>query len=128
MSETLREALAASEGFRTAHARLLQLSEEDADEEDQVFPTSYAYHAALALLLDTQRQIGDLPRPSVTADETGGIRVQWIRPERQVRLVVPAEKGGRHYLYFETEKDYDLEDNPSPMRLAERLQWFADSA
>jgi len=124
----LNTALGSSEGFRVIHTRLLGLLQEDEDEDEQTSPSSYALNTTLALLLGALPQMKDLPRANVTADETGGVRVQWISPERQVRLVVPVEKGGRQYLYFETEKDYDLEDNPNSTRLAERLMWFADSA
>ena len=127
-SRKLNTALETSNNFRLIHARLLNLLQEDEDEEDQTFPSNYAFNTALTLLLDARLHVSDLPRANVTADETGGIRVQWISPERQVRLVVPAENSGRQYLYFETEKDYDLEDNPSPKHLAERLRWFADAA
>ncbi len=127
-SSNLNTALESSSGFRLIHARLLDLLQEDEDEEEQTFPSNYAFNTALALLLDARLHVSDLPRANVTADETGGIRLQWISPKRQVRLVVPAENGGRQYLYFETEEDYNLEDNPSPTHLAERLRWFADSA
>lgn len=125
VSKALREALAANEGFRVIHERLLRLLQKDEDEEDQVFPTAYAYDTALTLLLDVQLQVRKLPRPSVTADETGGIRLQWIGPERQVRLIVPPDSSGREYAYFEIGESYDLEDNPSPATLAQRLRWFA---
>ncbi len=125
VSKVLHETLAANEGFRVIHERLLRLLQKDEDEEDQVFPTAYAYDTALTLLLDTQLQMRNLPRPSVTADETGGIRLQWIGQERQVRLVVPPDSSGREYVYFELGKLYDLENNPSAVALAQHLRWFA---
>lgn len=124
----LNTALESSEGFRVIHARLLDLLRADEEEEEQAFPSSHAFNTALSLLLGTWLRLGDLPRANVTADEAGGVRVQWMSPERQVRLVVPAEDGGRLYLYFETGSEYALEDDPSPTYLAERLRWFADSA
>ena len=125
VNQALRKALKTSEGFRAIHERLLHLLQNDEDEEDQDFPTSYAYDKALALLLDTQLQMQKLPRPSITADETGGIRLQWLGPDRQVRLVIPADSHGREYVYFETKESYDLEDTPSAMALAQHLRWFA---
>ena len=124
VSEALGQALATSESFRAIHERLLHLLQNDEDEEDQDFPTPYAYDKALALLLDTQLQMQNPPRPSITADETGGIRLQWLGPDRQVRLIIPADSHGREYVYFETKESYDLEDNPSPTALAQHLRWF----
>lgn len=124
----LKAALAQSEGFRMIHSRLLHLLDRDDEEEDQVMPTSHACNTALSLLLDTQTHLNDLPRANVTIDETGGIRVQWISPERQVRLAIPAHNEGRQYVYFETASDYDLEDNPSPAALAQHLRWFLEQA
>lgn len=126
VSGALREALEASESFRVIHDRLLHLLQEEGNEEDQDFPTAYAYDTALTLLLDTQLEMSELPRPSVTADETGGIRLQWISPERQVRLIVPADGSGREYVYFEAGESYDLENNPTPSVLAQRLRWFME--
>jgi len=123
VSEALRAALEASDGFRAIHERLLYLLQKEEDEDEQDFPTAYAYDTALTLLLDTQLQMSDLPRPSITADETGGIRLQWIGPERQVRLIVPADSSGREYVYFEDGESYDLADNPTPSALAQRLLW-----
>lgn len=125
-SGALSAALAQSEGFRVIHSRLLHLLERDDEEEDQVMPTSHAYNMALSLLLDTQKLFQDMPPANVTADETGGIRVQWISPERQVRLVIPAQSEGRQYVYFEASNDYNLEDNPSPAALAKQLRWFLE--
>ena len=120
----LNTALESSEGFRIVHARLLDLLRADEEEEQQSFPNSHAFNAALALLLGARLHLGDLPRANVTADEAGGVRVQWISPERQVRLVVPAEDGGRLYLYFEADRGHGLEDDPSPASLAQALRGF----
>ena len=118
----LQDDPASSDGFRVIHSRLMRLLEEDPDERT-VPPTDYAYRTALAVLSETQRLSGDLPRASVTGDETGGLRVQWIGPERQVRLVIPAGSAGRHYVYHEAGQDYELVDDPSPALLSERLRW-----
>lgn len=122
----LNMALKSSEGFRVIHARLLDLLQADEEEVEQAFPSSHAFNTALSLLLGARLRLGDLPRANVTADEAGGVRVQWMSPERQVRLIVPAEDGGRLYLYSEAGSEYALEDNPSHTYLAERLRWFAD--
>ena len=118
-----RTALETSPSFRALHERLVSLLQNEAGEEEAV-PTGHAYSTALALLLDAHSLVEDFPRASITADETGGIRIQWLQPDRQVRLIIPAEKSGRQYLYFETDRSYDLEDDPSPTALAQRLRWF----
>ena len=123
-SAALQDALAASEGLRVIHARLMRLREEDPDEEP-IPPSEYACRTVLTLLLKTQRLLGDMPRASVTGDEAGGLRVLWIGPQRQGRLVVPAESAGRHYVYYETGQSYDLVEAPGPTLLSERLRWFS---
>ncbi|MDQ2686500.1 MAG: hypothetical protein M3Y28_01390 [Armatimonadota bacterium] len=119
----LAPALEHSEGIRIVHTRLVSLlagAEEDEDEPHDK-PTAYAYNTALQLLIETQSYLPAFPKAAVTADETGGVRIQWTWPERQVRLIVPCDNTGRYYLYHESGDDYDVQEKPSPADLAHWL-------
>lgn len=116
-------------GFGLVHSRLLNLLLDDEEDEEQVKPTGYAFNTALRLLLETDQNIGTLPKAAVTTDEDGGLRIQWHRPDRSVRLIIPAGSGGKHYIYYESDDNYDAEDyDPSTaaLSLAQRLKAMID--
>lgn len=111
-------------------SRLFELLESNAeDEEDEEeygasVPTKYALNKTLSLLAQTYELINDLfPRAAVSTSFEGGIRVQWMYPHANVRLVIAPNENEQTYIYFETEEEYDTEE-VSPINLANRLMWL----
>ena len=67
------------------------------------------------------------PVGTIYADGDGGLRLEWIRPDRELRLVVSASSQGRSYLYHEQGDDYGADYAPSAGELSRWLNWL-DSA
>lgn len=101
---------------------LLSLPDEH-DEYGVLRATRSAYESACCLLIDAaivaapNRQI---PRGCVSTDSEGGLRVQWIRPNKSVHLVIPAQPDKESYIYHEVGLDYGTE-RASAGRLAHWL-------
>jgi hypothetical protein len=111
-------------GSRATVKQLLELLDY---EEDDVRPTSYAFSAVWNLLLTAVGHLpGGLPSAVVYTDEEGGIRCEWRHAPRQLRLIVPAESHGRHYIYHEEGDNYCAEEPVSPEMLAVWLRWLTE--
>jgi hypothetical protein len=103
------------------------LREEETDDYGVLRPTGFAFATTRDLLVGAATQIGEpFPRAAVSTDSEGGVRVQWIRPACQVRLVVPATSEGRGYIYHEEGDQYGLVEPVSVAALASWLSWLAD--
>lgn len=55
-------------------------------------------NAAIDLALEVSRPI---PRGRASTDSTGGIRVEWVRSDRAVHLVIPSDAEKQGYIYVE---------------------------
>jgi hypothetical protein len=109
---------------RAIVSRLLELLDYD---EDEVRPTNYAFSTAWNLLLTAVWHLPHgLPDAVAYTDEDGGIRCEWRHASRQLRLIVPAESHGRHYIYHEEGDNYSAEDPVSPETLAVWLRWLTE--
>lgn len=64
------------------------------------------------------------PSGTICADGAGGLRVEWIRPDRELRLVVSRTQEGRSYLYHEQGDDYAADYSPDVIKLGEWLRWL----
>jgi hypothetical protein len=103
------------------------LEEEDTDEYGVLRPTEYAFTTTWNLLVAAAQDLAfPFPRAAVSTDSEGGIRVQWLRPERQVRMVIPSVEGKPQYIYHEERDDYDVESTVSARTLAGWLTWLVE--
>lgn len=70
-----------------------------------------------------------IPQGTICTDGDGGLRLEWIRPDRELRLVVSASPQGRSYLYHEQGDDYGADYGadyaPSDSELSRWLTWLA---
>jgi hypothetical protein len=81
-------------------------TEDEADEFGQLRPSEHAYevacealtNAAITLMLNFRRPV---PRGNASTDTEGGICLEWRRDDLDVRLVVPARKELRPYVYWQ---------------------------
>ena len=64
------------------------------------------------------------PSGTIYADGNGGLRLEWIRPNRELRLVISASAQGKSYLYHEAGVDYGADYTPSAEKLGRRLNWL----
>jgi hypothetical protein len=97
----------------TGIARVTERLEALRNEEDEDGyinrPTEHALQITLDLLQSAYPLVGaGLPRPIITPDGLGGIRIEWRQGGEDIRLVCPAEPTGRLYIY------YNLVDESNP--------------
>ncbi len=64
------------------------------------------------------------PVGTIYADGDGGLRLEWIRSERELRLVVSASSQGRSYIYHEQGDDYAADYSPTVSELSKWLNWL----
>lgn len=116
-------------GLRAVLERLAALQEEEeVDDYGISRPTDYAYDTACDLVVGAASHLGGrFPRGSASTDSEGGIRVEWIHREREVRLIVPAHEGGRMYVYHEAGEEYAVEEMVSAAILAHWLEWLTEA-
>lgn len=71
--------------------------------------------------------LGNAPEPAAAPDGDGGVIVEWQSGRRVVRLVVPASKDERSYLYSRGDGPSKIDDPATDLILAQRLRSiFAD--
>ena len=97
------------------------------DEEDEDFlpPNAYAFSAACLLLKGANAQMkGSFPSGSPSADGAGGLRIEWQRSPKEVRLILAPKIGGRTYIYHESGDEYATENSVTAETLAFWLEWL----
>ncbi|NJL11215.1 MAG: hypothetical protein HC908_16525 [Calothrix sp. SM1_7_51] len=108
--------------------RLVALLEEDETDEYGILqPSQSAFKLAMRLVVDAYEAMGDFfPRASASTDSEGGIRLTWSKqsPEREVRLVCPADAEQPAYLYHEMEESYAVERDVTASILVQWLEWI----
>lgn len=65
-----------------------------------------------------------LPSGTLYADGDGGLRLEWIRPNRELRLVISAFPQGRSYIYHEQGDEYAADYSPTVSELGKWLNWL----
>ena len=119
-ADPLPRILAAIDGLMTPN-------EKDGD----VAATEHAYQSARAvvesaygrLLAGEGAQVDNLPTPTVTTDDRGGIKLSWESEDRHVRTAFAAAQHMRSYLYFESPQEHAVEAL-QPSVLSGRLEWM----
>ena len=107
-------------------------SGDETDEYGVLRPTDHAIQSTKEVLFTAlmavlgqaarHRKASAFPRGCVTTDERGGLRIEWSEDGRAVHLVIPAEPGGRSYIYHELGEVYGAEDRVAGSVLAYWLQ------
>ncbi len=95
-----------------------------ADEDDFRALTDDAAARTRAFLESAAVSLNAVPLGTVAADGDGGLRIEWIRLDRELRLVVSASASGRSYLYYEQSESYGADYAPSAGELSRRLRWL----
>ena len=103
--------------------RLYALKE---DEDDNELPTATAYTKICDLLIRANSLMQlDFPRGTPSVEEDRGIRIEWRRGPREVKLVVAPQSGGLEYVYQAENASHSLDKNVTPAVLAHWLDWLA---
>jgi hypothetical protein len=98
--------------------------------EDEAIPTDFAYANAKQTVESGYGQFKSyalapktVPRPFVTTDDVGGIRLAWRSGKKQVLANFGARSGLKSYLYFESPIEHGSQVL-DPGNLAGRLSWL----
>jgi hypothetical protein len=107
---------------------LLRLTLPSQDNSEDLPATAYAVSTALYLSPFARFALGHRwTLPHVATDSYGGLRMSWIKGEREVRAVVPQDSAPgtrRRYLYWDSGEKYGSISNFTPSSLAAWLTWL----
>lgn len=102
------------------------MQSEDYDDEFHI-PTGSASSRMRDLLEGASGHLRTaLPLGTMYADGDGGLRLEWIRPDRELRLVVSASPEGRSYIYHEKGDEYAADYSPTVDALGRWLSWLGN--
>lgn len=117
----------ASSNFDFMISRVLGLLHEEDEVEDDygaVVPTRIALRNSLEILSEAFRELQTIfPLAAATVSFDGGIRIQWMRPNSSLRLVLPGNEEEEAYIYYEYENEYGTEP-ASAQNLTKRIRWL----
>jgi hypothetical protein len=103
-------------------------NEEDDDEYGRiVIPTQYATEKAIDLISEAaQLCTHSFSKAWVSTEDNGGIYLTWSKPDldKEFRVLVPASKELKVYLYHEEKEDYGSKNNITAKDLSERINWI----
>ena len=118
-SEIYRSLIPVDDPFEITRSRVLNLYQGDPEEH----PDPAAFAATWNILDEARSQMSEFPRGAACSDLDGGIRVEWSRGQRRVRLVISAP-GGRKPCIYQSEGDAYRVVDASSARLAAWLTWL----
>lgn len=124
-TEEILSAKARREGLREMLRQLDALGVSE-DYDDEFFaPTLEATHRVRDFLETASKHLKTpVPLGTVYADGVGGVRVEWIRPDQELRFVVSRLPDERQYIYHEQGEEYEADYSPDPFKLSEWLTWL----
>lgn len=95
-------------------------------EDDDELPTESAFAKTCDLVIRANSLMqGDFPRGTPSVEEDRGIRIEWRRGPREVKLIIAPQNGGLEYIYQENSGAHSLDKNVIPAALARWLDWLA---
>jgi hypothetical protein len=115
--------------FNTTIDRIKKLA--DDEEEDEygrvVKPTSYATNEAIGLISKAVRICrNNFSKAWVSTEDNGGIYLTWSKPDlgKELRVLVPANKELKVYLYHEEKESYASENDVTAKDLSKWIDWI----
>lgn len=129
IDETIRKYNAVFQDTRNGSTMIadLQSLENDTEmyDEDCIKPTSYAFARMRELLT---RSLGFIlstfPLGTVYPDGSGGMRIDWVHSEKELRLIVPSTESGRQYIWYLCGMEHALVEEVSAQTLGHWLNWL----
>ena len=111
---------------------LLKLTIPDPEHPNDLPATQHSVAAALYLIPLSRLALGSKWRaPHVASDSYGGLRMSWIRGEKELRAVVPGDtkpETRKRYLYWDFGEKYGSVRNFTPSSLTAWMSWLEDGA
>jgi hypothetical protein len=146
-SATVRRRLGAVERFRRVKARpqamfgsyqrnikrtlndIRALTEEE-DSDGYIFrPSRFALERAWELISNAYIELDTadrLPRPFVSPDGRGGIRIEWTLGDRVISLLCPSTPDRPGYIYHAANEEHGANRQVSADSLITSLRWLLD--
>lgn len=116
---------ASTPGLREMLKQLGSLTNPEDYDDEFVTPSTYAMNRVRDLLVEaSERLSAAFPLGTIYADGVGGIRIEWIRPDQELRLIVSRLPVGRQYIYHEQRDEYAADYSPDSLKLSEWLKWL----
>lgn len=113
-------------GLDDLFRQLDALTESEDYNDDFLSPTESATSRVRELLTRAGASLNAaFPAGTIYADGDGGLRLEWTRPERELRFVVSASPQGRSYIYHEQRDEYAVDYSPTAGELGKWLNWLA---
>ena len=111
------------DGLVIVLARLDALRDtEEEDGDGASLPTTSAFERTRDLVIRANEQMqNEFPRGTASTEHDGGIRIEWRRDHREVKLIAAAHPGSQEYLYHEEGDIHGLEKEVHPALLADWL-------
>ncbi len=112
--------------LQTTVARVQGLLDVIDNDEDYKRPNEHTVYTAINWLDLAYFQLDKtVPKGAAAVDEDGGIRIYWQSPTRNVQLAIPNTRGAKPWIYHQEGKEYSLDREVSPEKLAYWLNWLA---
>lgn len=92
---------------------------------DNLMPSPYAFSITRELLQGAALYVcSSYPLGSVYPAGDGGIRVEWIQPKREVKLIVRSDITERHFIFHKESENYGGDYDVISERLGYWLNWL----
>ena len=111
-----------SRDYQITLDRIRELSSEE-DETDR--PSDYAYDCTIVLLRDVANKIGmQFPTAIVATGPGQGMRLLWMRDERELRITVGGSERNKSYIYWLESGRSGIESTLNGQTIYQRLNWL----
>jgi hypothetical protein len=92
-------------------------------QDDESKPTAYAYTRARGVIAEIYSH-SIYPLPSILSDGDGGIVLDWVKENRNIRLVIRDNSDLPSYIYHQSGDDYDADYDLTTDSLKKWLDWL----
>ena len=110
--------------FKVVENRLKEIETYTRQEDFSCETSDFAKQIVNSIVREAYKQTPNIVvAPVVAADGIGGLKFDWRKNDKEVRISIPANPNSPTYIYFRGETD-DIIDNPSSQILSEKLAWL----
>ena len=94
-------------------------------DDETLKPTDYAFARVRSLLSEADTFLQSaFPLGTVFPDGDGGIRVEWVRPSREIKLIVRSAEDKRSYIFHKQGVEYGGDYDVTSETLGCWLNWL----
>ena len=94
-------------------------------DEDNLRPSEYSLAEMRTVLTGSSRVVtGFYPHGDAYPDGDGGMRIEWVGENCELRLIISAASDLPRYIYHERGDEFANDNNVSPESLGKWINWF----